>query len=424
MTNRSTLRALRDFWRSFGKLPLYDTGFGDAIAGCGAHRMDEEPETADALTAMAYLKGYADAARLACTYMEPSWQIANLLGIAAGTFLAKLQDDEFTVLQAERLCHTYTVELAELCRKKADPPVPARGGCMTVATFNEGWREGYEDEKRGRPSRFMTSGGEVFTAIGLIERVETKMANYARGYVGGYVAKSDCPPTGPEPVTLGTLVRQNREASDPMAPRRRRRGRRHGRARSGGRTALPARDRCARTSAALRDACRPSPGSCPRRAEEYPMKTLSKADQAAVDAGREYLAHWLREAHKHGGIVYDIPKVSRSGMSRQIVLARVVPAERTGKKTHGGFWEEKPAHVQRLFPSVPESFYKPGVSGGAALDAVAKDWGYSFKSHTFVVGGCGMDMTFALVDRLAYLAGLTKPEFPRGFANECRRESF
>ena len=121
MTSRSTLRALRNFWGSFGKLPLYDTGFGDAIAGCGAHRMDEEPDTADALTAMAYLKGYADAARLACTYMEPSWQIANLIGIAAGTFLAKLQDDEFSVVQADRLIHTYTVELAELCRKKADP---------------------------------------------------------------------------------------------------------------------------------------------------------------------------------------------------------------------------------------------------------------------------------------------------------------
>lgn len=158
------------------------------------------------------------------------------------------------------------------------------------------------------------------------------------------------------------------------------------------------------------------------------MKKLSKADEAAVAAGREYLATWLREAHKHGGIVFDIPKVARSGMSRQIVLARVVPAKKTGKKTAGGFWEERPAYIERLFPTLPESFYKTGEGGrsyGYALDAVAKDWRFSFKSRNFVVGGCGMDMVFALVDWLGELAGLKASEFGgHSFGNACKRESF
>jgi hypothetical protein len=149
------------------------------------------------------------------------------------------------------------------------------------------------------------------------------------------------------------------------------------------------------------------------------MKALSKADEAAVAAGRKYLARWLLAAHKHGGIVYHIEKVARGGMSRQIVLARVVPAKRGAAA--------RPAHVERLFPTVPESFYKPveiGRNYGYALDAVAKDWGFSFKAHNFPVSGSGMDMVFWLVDRLASKAGLGKPEFPRGFANECKRESF
>ena len=156
------------------------------------------------------------------------------------------------------------------------------------------------------------------------------------------------------------------------------------------------------------------------------MSKLSKTDEAAVAAGREYLAMWLREAHRHGGIVYDIPKVARSGMSRQIVLARVVPAPSSHVRRAAGTLPFVHAHIERLFPTLPESFYKPGGRGYSdALDAVALDWGFSFKSRNFVVGGCGMDMVFALVDHLARIAGLESSEF-RGhsFANACKREAF
>jgi len=155
------------------------------------------------------------------------------------------------------------------------------------------------------------------------------------------------------------------------------------------------------------------------------MKKLSKADEAAVAAGREYLAQWLREAHKHGGIVYDIPKVARSGMSRQIVLARVVPAPSRHVRNAVGTLPFVHAHVERLWPKpIDERLFGAGGQYGAAIDAIAKDWGFSFKSRNFVIGGCGMDMVFALVDNLARMAGLEKPEFKNGFANECERESF
>jgi len=138
------------------------------------------------------------------------------------------------------------------------------------------------------------------------------------------------------------------------------------------------------------------------------MSKLSKADEAAVAAGRKYLARWLLAAYKHGGIVYDIPKVARSGMSRQIVLARIVPAETSKRKSR----PPGPAYIERLWPTpLPDGPFGAGGQFSAALDAIAKDWGFSFKTRNFVVGGCGMDMVFALVDHLATKAGLTKEEF-------------
>jgi hypothetical protein len=110
-----TLRTLREFWSEFGRLPLYDTGFDEAIKGCGAHSAETQEK---ALVAMAYLKGYADCARLACPYMGPSWRIAHSLGCAAGTFTAALQDDAFGVIEADRLIRVYRAELADLCRQK------------------------------------------------------------------------------------------------------------------------------------------------------------------------------------------------------------------------------------------------------------------------------------------------------------------
>lgn len=83
---------------------------------------------------------------------------------------------------------------------------------MTVATFNTGWREGYEDAKGRRQPRYVDDSNHGLSIYhpgsGGLSPVQPERASYARGYVGGYAAKSDTPPTGPEPVTLGTLRRQ------------------------------------------------------------------------------------------------------------------------------------------------------------------------------------------------------------------------
>ncbi len=119
MISSGTLRVLREFWGSFGKLPLYDTGFDDAIKGSSAARAEAVTE---ALVAMAFLNGYAQCARLVCPYMGPSWRIAHTLSIIAGILTVRLQDDTFNVVEADRLIRIYTQELAELCRQKSAAP--------------------------------------------------------------------------------------------------------------------------------------------------------------------------------------------------------------------------------------------------------------------------------------------------------------
>lgn len=84
---------------------------------------------------------------------------------------------------------------------------------MTVATFNDGWRAGYNDAKGGRPAVYTDTppfglAFQLNNGIGAACGVEDQFVDYAHGYVGGFAAKFDAPPTGPEPVTLGTLGRQ------------------------------------------------------------------------------------------------------------------------------------------------------------------------------------------------------------------------
>lgn len=143
------------------------------------------------------------------------------------------------------------------------------------------------------------------------------------------------------------------------------------------------------------------------------MGKLSKKDQAIIDAGRKELRAWLQAAEKHGTIYYAIESVSRSGMSRKIVLSTIV-------KGRGG----KP-ELKRLWPRLPDDS-RTISDHSSALDVVARDWRFSFKAHAFDVGGCGMDMVFALVHGLACKAGLDD----RGkggagmYANRVRREAF
>lgn len=125
MTSSGTLRVLREFWSGFGRLPLYNTGFDDAVKQCGADRAETHE---DASLALAYLRGYADAAKLVCPYMGPHWQIADALSSLTCTLLFAIGNDTLTTLSAEGLCRGTVIELAELVRKKADPLFLVAGG--------------------------------------------------------------------------------------------------------------------------------------------------------------------------------------------------------------------------------------------------------------------------------------------------------
>jgi len=141
---------------------------------------------------------------------------------------------------------------------------------------------------------------------------------------------------------------------------------------------------------------------------------MAKRDVAAIAAGRLYLAYWLTKAREHGTVYYTIPSVSRSGMSRQIRLYRIDSAD------------GRPHDIVHLWPSIRTADMSPEIERGgggfsSALDAIARDWGFSFDKRAFVVGGCGMDMVFALVDSLAAKAGLRGTGHD-SYANTVRRE--
>jgi hypothetical protein len=128
-----------------------------------------------------------------------------------------------------------------------------------------------------------------------------------------------------------------------------------------------------------------------------------------IAAGRAHLRAWLTAAEAHGTIYYAIPRVARSGMSRQIVLSTIV----TGR-------DGKP-ELSRLWPGLPDDVGGPlaGDAYRAALDTVARDWRFSFDARAFKIGGCGMDMVFALVDDLAGQAGMDAK-----YPNRVNREAF
>jgi hypothetical protein len=121
-----------------------------------------------------------------------------------------------------------------------------------------------------------------------------------------------------------------------------------------------------------------------------PTKPSTKKSRIvrAVASGRRYLGWWLQQAADHGVIYYTIPHVASSGMSRRITLHTIIDGE-----------------LCRLWPSYAKEDEARGGFGdfehSEGLDAIAKDWSFSFKHQKFVIGGCGMDMVFALVNDLA-----------------------
>lgn len=108
----SALAALREFFSRF-RLDLYRLGYSDAIEGSGACSAMTFEEMRRAL---AYLKGYADACRIANDYMSPPWHAAHLLGCAAGILLCHI-DADWSEQAISALCNQYTREFRDMAER-------------------------------------------------------------------------------------------------------------------------------------------------------------------------------------------------------------------------------------------------------------------------------------------------------------------
>ena len=120
----TTVSVIREFWSRFVRSPLYDSGFGDAVTASSVASAEDE---ADLISAMSYLHGFADCAKLACPYMSPSYRTAAAISGYASVFYARLSDDRdgdraFPVEQATALVGTFTVELTGLVHDKRGTP--------------------------------------------------------------------------------------------------------------------------------------------------------------------------------------------------------------------------------------------------------------------------------------------------------------
>jgi hypothetical protein len=135
---------------------------------------------------------------------------------------------------------------------------------------------------------------------------------------------------------------------------------------------------------------------------------VTKKEQRAaiIAAGRKHLRAFLNAAKRHGTIYYDVPSVSRSGMSRQIKLWTI---------SKGQLVRAWPGYGDHGTPEISALNYSD------VMDVIAKDWGFSFEKRSFVVSGCGMDMVFALIDDLANKAYGWK--YKVDYANRVRRDS-
>lgn len=125
---------------------------------------------------------------------------------------------------------------------------------------------------------------------------------------------------------------------------------------------------------------------------------------------------WLCAAKRHGTIYYVVQHVSRSGMSRDIILHTIKDG------TLCVAWPDSEATIPR------DAARYAGSTGGeltraqfAAYRRHYKDTfgrlSFRYSKRAFVMGGCGMDMVFACIYNLGGVFGL--PDL----GNTVRRES-
>lgn len=107
------------FWGEFSVSPLYDTGYGEPVATGGLLHLSQTRD--DLLRGLAYMKGYADACRLACPYKSRGWEIAQIVGLAASVLYTTVSaSGETTAEHVTSLCDRYRRELIALLEKEDD----------------------------------------------------------------------------------------------------------------------------------------------------------------------------------------------------------------------------------------------------------------------------------------------------------------
>lgn len=101
------VRAVRAFAQDMSREPLCHCGYGDAWALVAKADGSEV-----LLAALGYCAGYADRARIANVFQSPAWQRADIVGLAAKTFLVGLRGTKPVDLDA--CARVYRAELLAL----------------------------------------------------------------------------------------------------------------------------------------------------------------------------------------------------------------------------------------------------------------------------------------------------------------------
>lgn len=130
-----------------------------------------------------------------------------------------------------------------------------------------------------------------------------------------------------------------------------------------------------------------------RRDRQNRRRYLADVRKARATMPRLYAE--LQRIQRTRTVFYLIPHVARSGMSRRIEL----------------FYPQKGGGVDVVWPD-----YEPGEGTTAHdLETLRKRIDWSRRHRCFVIGGCGMDMVFALVDHLGSVFGF------ENWGNKIRR---
>jgi hypothetical protein len=114
MTMTTALQAIKTFAADFAREPLFSTGYAEVMRTCGITAAEDDVEMREAL---AFVVGYAQACRMATTYLSREWEIAHLMVTSAGVLGYRLRIGSYDKIPS--ILDTHRRELAALTAKVA-----------------------------------------------------------------------------------------------------------------------------------------------------------------------------------------------------------------------------------------------------------------------------------------------------------------